>query len=258
MGHRILVMSPLHNLGATLSAGFIAHTMSFDNKTSALAFTQTESHLPGYLGIEEIKDPTRSVMQIVRLIDNGALADQDILDYAHSYAKNSWLMSVSDKSLEGHDRDQVVVHVYKRVPTDICVCDNSDDIDTPLTRDLLSASDMLFIVVDMSGKAADRLQDWLAHPILKDFGNVYILLNKYSEVVSSLRDYAKRVHVPANKICKLHFNPGIQKCTLNHKLPELLPQVRDLDPRVANLSMDMAEIIQCINGDILVKNKKGI
>ncbi len=258
MGHRVLVMSPLHNLGATVASGIIAHAMTFDNKTSTVVFTEPVSHLPDYFGIEGVDDPTRSVMQIVKLVDNGALADADILDYAYSYGKNGWLLNLSDASLEGRDRDQVVNHVYKRVPTDVCVCDNSDDLNTPLTKGLLEISDMLFIVVDMSGKSEEHLHSWLESPILKDFKNVYILVNKYSEVVCSLRDYAKRIRMPANRVCKIHLNPWIQRCTLHKQLATLLPQARELDPRVANLNVDMNELIQCINGDILVKNKKGL
>lgn len=257
MGHRILVMSPLHNLGSTFASAFIAHAMTFDNKTSTTVFTQVNSHMPAYLGIESVSDPTRSIMQIVRLIDNGALDDKNILDYAHNYSKNGWLLNLADQSLEGRDRDQVVRHIYSRVPTDVCICDNSDDLDTQLTKGLLEVSDMLFIVVDMSGKASERLSQWMATPILRDFKNVYVLVNKYSEVVSSLREYAKRVHVPANRVCKIHLNPWIQKCTLNGKLNTLIPSVRDLDPRVANLNADINELIQCINGDMLVKNKEG-
>lgn len=257
MGHRILVMSPLHNLGATLTSAFIAHSMTFANKTSTLTFTQPDSQLPSYFGIGDTKDPTRSVMQIVRLIDNGALEDRDILDYGYIYGKNGWMLNVADPSLEGRDRTQVVRHIYSRVPTDVCVCDNSDDLDTSITAELIKESDMVFIVVDMSGKARSRLTSWLMHPIFKEFENYYIVVNKYSEVISSLRDFAKKIHVPANRVCKVHMNPWIQKCTLNGQLDTLLPQVRDLDPRVANLNVDMNELIQCISSDMLMKNKKG-
>lgn len=79
MAHKILVMSPLHNMGSTVAASLLAQGLTYSSKTCTLLFTQPESLLPSYFGIQDVNDPTRSVMQIVRLIDNGAIADKDIL-----------------------------------------------------------------------------------------------------------------------------------------------------------------------------------
>ncbi len=257
LSHKILVMSPLHNLGATVTSEIIAQGITFDNKTSTLIFTQSDSLMPRYLGIENVNDPTRSIMQIVKLIDNGAIEDKDILDYAHSYAQNSWLMNVADPSLDIKDREQVVSHVYNRVKTDICVCDNSEDIDSPLTQSLLEQSDMLFLVVDMSIKCTEHLMAWLESPILKNFPHVYVIVNRYDEVFMAVRNYARSIKMPANRVCKIHYNPWIQKSSLRYQLHTVLPLARELDPRVANLNADVNEIIQCINGDMVIKIRKG-
>lgn len=257
MAHKILVMSPLHNMGSTVVAEMLAQGLTFDSKSTTLLFTQSASHLPQYINIENINDPTRSIMQIVKLIDNGAIEDKDILDYAYTYTKNSWLVNVADPSLTGHDREQVVTHIYDRVPTDVVVCDNSEDIDSPLTQTLLDNSDMLFIVIDMSKKSRERLKLWLESPQLKDFNNIYIVVNRYDEVVYSVRNFAKSIVMPANRVCKLHYNPWIQKCCLNSQLHTILPLARELDPRVANLNNDISEMTQCVNGTMIMKIKKG-
>ena len=257
MAHKVLVMSPLHNIGSTVVSEMIAQGLTFDNKTTTLLFTQPNSYLPQYINVGKADDPTRSVMQIVKLVDNGALADNDILDYAYPYTKNSWLMNAADPSLEGKDREQVITHVYSRVPTDIVVCDNSEDITSSLTAVLLDVSDMLFIVVDMSRKCAEHLKAWLNSSQLKNFHNVYIVLNHYDETVFAVRNYAKMINYPANRVCKLHYNPWIQKCCINSQLHTILPLSRELDPRVANLNNDVNELIQCINGSMVMKLKKG-
>jgi hypothetical protein len=213
--------------------------------------------LPKYLGIDDIKDPTRSIMQIVKLIDNGAIEDKDILDYAYSYTKNGWLMNLADPSLAGKDRQHIISHIYSRVPTDIVVCDNSEDIDSPLTQALLEDSDMIFIVVDMSMKCRQHLEAWLQSPQLKNHANVYIVVNKYNEVVYAVRTFAKIIGISANRVCKLHYNPWIMKCTVNNQLHTILPLARGLDPRVSNLNNDINEINQCVNGDMVLRMKKG-
>ena len=180
MSHRILIMSPLHNMGATVVSTLLTQAATFDNKTATLIFTQPNSNLPDYLGIEDINDPTRSIMQIVRLVDNGAISDEDILDYAHQFSKNAYLLNVADPSLSGRDRDQVVTHL------------------------------------------------------------------------------AKVMQIPANRLCKVHYNPWITKCCNTRTLGTVVPTARQLDPRVAALNCDFNELMQCINGDMVFKVKKGI
>lgn len=257
MSHKIVIMSPLHNMGASVISALIAQGATFNNKTSNLIFTQQGSNLPAYLGVNNLFDPTRSIMQIVKLIDNGAIDDKDITDYAHQYSPNAYLLNVADPSLTGRDREQVITHIFNRVSTDLSICDNSEDIDSPLTQKLLEIADMVFIVVDMSKKAQDHLKAWLDTPQLKNKGHVYFIVSKYNEVVYSVRNYAKVIAQPANRVCKMHYNPWIEKCCNNHQLHNVLPLARVLDPRVAALNVDIAELMQCIGSNIIFTMKKG-
>lgn len=257
MSHKIMVMSPLHNIGATCVAELLAQGLTFDSKTATLLFTEIDSKLPTYLGIEEINDPTRSIMQMIRLVDNGALEDKDILDYAYSFSKNCWLMNSTDKSLIGSDYEQVITHTFKRAPTDVSVCDVSSDLETPLTTALLETADMLFIVTDMSEKCTEHCKAWLQSKKLQDFKNVYVIVNKYDETVMAVRNYAKKLGISSNRVCKFHYNPWIAKCCWTMSLHTILPLARELDPRVAALNNDINELIQCVNGSIILRMKKG-
>lgn len=257
MAHRILVMSPLHNMGTTVASTFLAQGLTFSNKTTTLLFNEPESLLPSYVGIESVEDPTRSIMQIVRLIDNGSIADRDILDYCYTISKNANLLNLADKSLSAKDRLQVVQHVYTRVPTNVVICDNSADIDDRTSKILIDESDMVFIVVDTSIKSAQRLKFWLQHPNLVNHRNVYVIVNEYNEVISSLRDYAKYLGMSANRVCKIHYNPWIRKCCFNGGLATILPLAREYDPRVVNLKCDIDELCQCVESNILLSTRKG-
>ncbi|MCM1215112.1 MAG: hypothetical protein NC548_11400 [Lachnospiraceae bacterium] len=257
MAHKVLLMSPLHNMGSTVASALLAQGLTFSNKTVTLLFTQAESLLPSYFGIQSAADPTRSVMQIVKLIDNGAISDKDILDYTYSLAKNCSLLNVADKSLTDKDRTQVVTHVYNRSATNIVVVDNSDDLETNFSRTLIEESDTIFIVIQPTAKCFQRLKLWVQNPILKDNPNVYVIVNCYNEVIFAARNMAKHIGFPANRVCKIHYNPWIAKCCFSGTLQTVLPLAKDLDPRVANLSNDIKELQQCIDGAIIMQSKKG-
>lgn len=258
MAHKILIMSPLHNMGSTVAASLLAQGLTFDNKSVMLLFTHPQSLMPQYLGIEDINDPTRSIMQVVKLIDNGAINDKDILDYSFSFTKNGYLLNVADRTLNDKDRTQIVDHVYNRAPTNIVVVDNSDDLDTKASQTLIEESDMIFLVVEPSLKAFQRLKLWKESPQFKDNPNIYVIVTHYNEVTFSVRNLAKYIGFPGNRVCKVHYNPWITKCCITGTLNTILPLSRELDPRVANLKCDIDELNQCVNGAIVIKNKKGL
>lgn len=258
MAHKVLVLSPMSNMGTTCVATFIAQALTYSNKTSMLVFTEKDSLLPHYVGIEDVNDPTRSVMQIVRLIDSGSINDNDIIDYAHSMSKNAHLLNLSDKSLKDSDRVQVVNHVYNRVSTNVTLCDCSEDLGTKFSKTLIEFSDQIFIVIDPSIKSAQKLKLWLQHPSLLGNPNVYVVINRYNEVIDSARNLAKYLGMPANRVCKVHYNPWVAKCSRSGSLTDIIPLAHEMDPRVVNLRNDMDELTQCIDGAIIMKNKKGL
>lgn len=257
MAHKILVMSPLHNMGSTVAASLLAQGLTYSSKTCTLLFTQPESLLPSYFGIQDVNDPTRSVMQIVRLIDNGAIADKDILDYTYSLAKNLYLLNVSDRTLTDKDRAQVIHHVYNRSATNCVVIDNSDDLDTQFSKELLEESDQVFLVVQPTVKAFQRLKLWLQSDNLKDNPNVYVLVNMYNEKIFAMRNMAKFIGMPANRVCKIHYNPWISKCCFNGQLHTILPLAKETDARVANLQNDIDELQMSVDGTIVMLSRKG-
>lgn len=257
MAHKILVMSPLHHLGASVISAFIAQTVTFGNKTSTLLFNEPDSLLPRFLGIESVNDPTRSVMQIVKLIDSNAINDRDLLDYCYIVSKNFNLLNLTDRSLTDRDRQQVVQHVYNRVPTDIVICDNSEGLNDESSKVLIEESDTIFLIIDMSQQAAIALKEWLTDPILeKEKDKVFVIVNSYNEVVSSVRDFAKYLGLPASRVAKLHYNPWINKCCNNGGLHTILPLSKEFDPRVANLKNDIDELKTCIDYELIKQLRK--
>ena len=251
MAYKILILSPLHNMGSTIATLIMAQIATYTNKTTCVTYTDPTSNLPQYIGVRNIKDPTRSIMQIVRLIDNGALADDDILDYAFQYAENAYLIGTSDLSLSRSDREQILQHIFDRAPTTLSLCDCSHDLEDELTQKLIEKTDAIFICVSMSMKSTERIKQWLDHPLLKNRREVYVLVNRYNEVINAVRNYSKVIQYPTTKICKLHYNPWIEKMCNRYELHTVVPKIRNLDPRVASLNNDLVEIMRAIDTGIM-------
>lgn len=245
MATRILVMSPLHNLGQTVCSIMFAQGATYEGKVSMLLATNPDTPIKNYMGMETENDPTRSVMQIVKLIDAGSIQDRDILDYAIQYTKGGYYLDTSDKSLVGLDRVEVLTHMFSRSPCDLVVMDTDYDVDDQETIDLLEVADAVFLVTDMSDKGVRYMKAWTESKTLKEFQNCFCIVNKYDETVMATREFAKRTPFTANRVCKLHYNPWISKCCLSSTLGTVLPLAKQLDYRVAQLSIDVTDLTNC-------------
>lgn len=251
MSCKVLFMSPLHNTGTSVIATMTAQCLTFDGKRSALTYTSELSPIPDYIGLENANDPTRSIMQLVRLLDAGAMTDDDIADYMHNYIHNGQLLNITDPSLTERDKTNIIQHVFSRIPTDVAICDNSDNIDTSASGKLLDEADCVFIVVNYSLKCFKYMKSWLESSYLMDRKNVFVIVNNYHEGISSVRDLAKYLGLPVNVVCKVHYNPWITKVCMTGQLTTVMPLSRELDPRVAELNADFTEIVQCITSVIV-------
>ena len=255
MSFKVLVMSPLHQTGSTVVSTLMVQALTYANKTAMLAYTDASSNLPRYLGVKSINDPTRSIMQVVRLIDSNALRDHEILDYSIEFSKHAYLMNFGDSSITEKDSAQIVKHVYTRVPTDVCVVDCSDDVDSPVAASLIDLADLVFLVINPSDKDFSRMKNWLQNSPIGKHRNLCVIINHYDEVTGPLRNLAKHIGMPANRVCKVHENAWIRKCCLTNSLHTIMPKIKGIDPRVANLSCDMTEITQCVTTSIMSVSK---
>ena len=257
MAYRVLILSPLHNMGTTVGAALLGQGLTYSGHSSTLVFTDPKSYLPQYLGLEGISDPTRSITQVVELIENDALKNREILNYGHLYAKNAYLLNTANPALNDVVRAKTVHHIYERVTSDVVICDCSDDIETPIVSELLDITDMVMVVVTPSPKAIQYVMNWLEYSVLKDSSNVFILLNEYHETIAAIRDFAKSIKFSAGRVCKLHYNPWIGRCSFNGSLPQILPLAMGLDPRVSNLISDVYEFNQAVETGMILNSKRG-
>lgn len=257
MAFRILVTSPLHNLGATVAATMMTQGLTFHGDTASLTFTAADSRLPQYLNVAEVNDPTRNLAQVVELVDAKAIENDELINYAYPFEKNAYLFNTAETALDPRLQLQTMQYCYGRVATGVAICDCSEALDSEITKGLLDMSDMVVLVIDMSPKAVQYLQFWLQQPVLKERNDLFILVNRYDEAVYSLRDFTKKLGVPATRVLKLHYNPWITKCCYTGQLQTILPLAQVLDYRVASLKNDITEFTQVIASGRLLGVKKG-
>ncbi len=253
MSHKIITCAPSRQCGSTVFGMLLNQALTYSNMRSMFTFTEVGSLAPEYISVKDLADPTRSVMQLVKLIELGALKENEILDFATSYAKNSYIMDLSNRTLTEKVTRKVVRHVFKHVPTDVIICDDSTDTENITSEALIEDANQIFIVITPSKKNYALLHDWLRNSKFNGKKNVYVVVNYYNEAIGSMRDISRYIGLPAKRVCHLHFNPYITKCSLNGALQDVIPYMADKDPRLTNLTGDMKSVTDCVLSEMGVK-----
>ena len=244
MAQKVVVLSPLHNSGASTVAALIAHNSACKGKSSMLCYTDAHSPLPEYFGIEENNDPTRTIMQVTKLIDAGGLTNSEILQYADKYdlRHEAYILNTADPTLDDASRKQIIKFIFAHTPTNLVVCDVSEDMQDIVAQELIEDADGVFIVIQPTQKYYARVRAWLQDPILVNKENVYVLVNGYHEVITSARALADKIGIKAVSLCKVHYNPWICKCCHIGSLEDVVRTALMSDPRTVNLQSDFTEI----------------
>lgn len=257
MNIKITVMSPLHNVGSSVVSLFITQALTFAHYKTLLLYNQSDSLIPRYLGSVDDGDLTRSVSQLAQLLDAGALDSDHILDYCNPITQNCFFLNTSANNLYQEDKLALVNNIFSSAPVDVTVCDNTEDIGTSTSTLLLEKTDMIFIVVPHSLKGFERLKIWLKNPELRDYmEKIYVVISNYSEEVFAMRVLSKHIGFPNSHVLRMHYNPWIEKMCHAGKLQTVLPLAKELDPRVANLSNDIAELTSCVNSYMFTASKE--
>ena len=246
----IAVISPFKRSGATVVSTLLAQALSFNGWSTMLLYSAPDSPCADYLSLENLHDPMRSPMQIVKLVEAGEMKAQDILPYAVTYSPNAYIMHAANSTLSEKDLKQSLKFLYTSAPVDCCVCDLSDDLDRPIVSDIIAESDVVFMVVPPGKQYHNRMHEWLQSPLLKD-SNVYIVINNWHEVINPMRVIAKEMRLQASRVCKLHYSPYLTRTCNQGTLHQVYPLVHTLDERVACLKADTSEMVKCVTASRL-------
>ena len=251
-------MSPMNNVGSSTVATLIAHQYAYKGHTSLLCYTDNNSPIARYLNITDLDDPTKSINQVMRLVDADAIKPNDILQYTSKFDKNhpAHLMSFGDSTLDDSSKLLIVDNIFNKVTTDLTVCDVSETIDSPLAQAFIKVATVVFIVINPTEKGFKLVKQWLASDIWPNKEYVIPIVNMYANEIDAFERICDRMGLLITDVCKLHFNPYISRCTYQNALHTLIHTVNIGDSKTVNIKPDIEEITKAIDTISFGKPKK--
>lgn len=243
---RIAVISPMTRSGASVVTTVLAQAAALtqDLKT-VITYTSPSRTLPVYLDVErQVDDKTRSISQVVKLLQADAISADELDEYALKLDTNCYMMDTVSESITQEEALTVQKYVFTNVKADIVLCDISESLDEPTAQELISVANAVCFVLNPDETSIEAFRIWFESEYWPKDKDYFVVINRYDDAIMGVRQYAKKCQVSVRNMCKLHYNPFIVKACNESFLKDIVPYAcRNKDYRVIQLRSDIKELM---------------
>ncbi len=258
---KILVSSPVHGqTGNTVALAFLALSFALTQKKS-VCITHADfknDDLRRMFGIEETEDITKSLSQVVKLLQSNSIEASDVVDYATQIMSGLDLYTTKEMTLEQSELfDFYEFLLNKMTIYNHVLIDMDEEYTSPISKLCQKIADTIIITVDQNDHVLESAKNFkneiiAQHEINRKHGeadkNILFLLNNYDPIISPYKKVANKLGVPHNKLIVLHHNPYIAKCENTGKIDTPFIKALENNMSVVQLRNDMKQACKIILG----------
>lgn len=243
---RLAVISPMNRSGASVVTTVLAQAAALtqDLKT-VITYTSPARTLPVYLDAQhQVEDRTRSISQVVKLLQAGAITADELDEYAIKLDTNCYMMDTVSESITQEEALEVQKYVFTNVKADIVLCDVSEALDDPNAQELIGTANAVCFVLNPDEPSIEAFKVWRDSEYWPKDKDYFIIINRYDDEIMGVRQYAKKCGVQAKNTCKLHYNPFIVKSCNESFLKDIVPYAYiNKDWRLLEIRNDIKELM---------------
>lgn len=245
---RIVVMSPLNRSGCTVVTTMLAQAAALtQDMHTMVTYTSKARTLPQYLNLGGyLSDRTRSISQVVKLLQARAISVEELNDFAIKVAANFYLMDTVSETITDEEALMVQKYVFTNTPADLVICDVTEAIDDVNAQELIDVADALCVVLNPDYVSVEMFQLWKESEYWPKNKPYMVVINRYDDAVIGVRQFAKHCGIETKFICKLHYNPLLVKSCNDNFLAEIVPYAYEKDIRVLQLRNDLKEMMSWV------------
>lgn len=249
---KIAVISPDRRQGGTTISVLLALALAqTQNYTTCLTYTgHNNSSIAGALGIKPSEDKTRSLTQVIKLLESNAISGDEIIDYCSQVpdVPNLQLIDTSSDSVTEEDNAKLLKFVIESLNHQVVITDVATEIYDETTETVLENSDLIVMVLTQSRDIREKLKHWEAEKILSKLNKkgLVFIINQFDPYVLAFRDTSKSLRLRHTRCAKISYNPFIKKTSNMGKLQTILPFILKRDPRVIELNNDLKECLAIV------------
>ena len=245
---RIAILSPSRDQGITTVSIILGLTFA---QTQGMRVCLTicgmdNSSLEAYLGISKYDDKTKSITQIIRLLESNSISGDDIVDYCTKIEERFEVLNTSAPNVDRDESAKLLKFVIPNLSHDVVITDVQTELWEETTQETIKTADVVIIVLSQNIHTVNKLHAWRESEFyhsIRSKPTVHII-NKYDGYVSAFRDFTKQTGLKHIQCCKLSYSPFIKRTANLGKLYTILPYILERDARVCELNLDLKECMQ--------------
>lgn len=243
---KVAVLSTAGRSGTTVATMLMGFTMAHtQGRTVRLCYTGENAAIKRYVGLApENRDATRTISQVSKLLDAGAIPVEELGDYCMKLGPNIELMDSWDRTLTEEEVTSLLVLAFSKATTSYAFCDLAYDLEDSTSRAVLKVCDAIVVVSEPSKVSLDAVRNLQKSKAWPKDKPAMLLVSKWSEEISAVRTMADQAGFKLSSTCKLHFNPFIAHACNIGQLDSVIPFIVRKDPRVVDLNADLRECTQ--------------
>ncbi|QUH29110.1 hypothetical protein [Vallitalea guaymasensis] len=252
---KVVVYSPVRRQGCTTLSVLLGSAIAqVTNMKVCLTYTGTESDAFNIaLGLNQVEDRTKSLTQVIRMLEANSITGKDINDYLTPLTDNLDIMQTSSDYITTEESDKLLTFVLNNLTHDLIITEINSEPYEESTKEILSNADIIIVLASQGMDVINKYKNWKDSDIFPDYSKVVYALNYYDPNVSALRDVAKIMGIKPSKIVKITTNPFIKKMTNTGSLHKLLPYIYNKDIRVINLHADIRDLCYLVMSNLGIK-----
>lgn len=243
------MLSPVQRSGLSVATYMLAGTLAGTQDLQAcMLYTSPDKSLANFCGAESAtEDKTRSVSQVLKLVEAKALKPEELRDYSIKVSTNLYLMDTISQTISPADSMKVASYVYGSIDSDLAIVDVSESIAEDMAQKMIGLSDCVGIVLNPDMKSVIKLQQWRDSQFWPKDKEIFYIIQNYDENIVAVREFCKKADIRVKSTCKLHHNPYVAKYVNMGLLQNVVPLTYTKDFRLTNLRGDMKEIVSYLN-----------
>ncbi len=252
---KVAIYSPVRRQGCTSVSVLIGAALAYvNNMKICLTYTGNESiSLNIALGLREIQDRTRSLTQVIRMLEANSILKEDINDYLTPLSDRLDIMQTSGDYISSEESDKLLTFVLNNLLHELIITDINSEPYEVRTKEILSNADIIIVLVSQGMDVISKYKLWKKSDLFPDPSKIIHVVNNYNPNISSLKDFAKVIGIKHTKIAKITSNPFIAKMSNMGQLHKLIPYIIKKDIRVINLHADIRDLCYLAMSNLGVK-----
>lgn len=266
MTMNISFISPDRRQGVTTTSLLVALALArTQNTTVTYTYTgDSSSSLETFLGVEAETDITRSINQLVKLMESNIVKEDEIENYCTKIpdVKNFMVLNSASSTISPEENNDLVKMAIKNLNTDYVVTDVTTEIFEDVTKEVIEESDLIVMVLTQSRDIWKKVKIWeeaLWDPSKEDSPTIMeklnskgliFIFNRYDSYVEAFRSTTKNFNIKHRRCCKITQNPYITRMSNIGKLDQIIEYVIEKDYRVIELNNDLFECVTVIQTNL--------